>query len=73
MRMRIRIGKWMGVLLVVLFGGSLTAWGQWGGEVRFTPGKQLIMDEYSRQWIHERQVYTVAAELTHTAVPSDSD
>lgn len=46
---------------------------KWGGTVRFTPGKQLIMDDYSRQWIHGRKVYTVAAELSHTAFPSDSD
>jgi len=47
--------------------------GVWGGMARFTPGRQLAMDQYSRQWLHGKQVYTIAAELTHTSVPSDSD
>lgn len=73
MRGKVQFGKWLMLLVMAFFEGELSAWGQWGGEVRFTPGRQLIMDEYSRQWIHGRQVYTLAAELTHTAVPSDSD
>ena len=47
--------------------------GRWGGMVRFTPGRQMSMDKYTRQWIQGKQVYTLAAELTHTAIPSDSD
>lgn len=47
--------------------------GVWGGTARFTPSRQMVMDQYSRQWLHGKKVYTIAAELTHTAIPSDSD
>ena len=47
--------------------------GRWGGGLRFFPGRQLPLDSYSRQWIHGKQTFTVAAELTHVSLPQDSD
>lgn len=74
------------IILLMLVLGSLNCYsgecdsvapgllgGRWGGALRVMPGRQVPLDQYSRQWIHGKNTFTVAAELTNTTVPADGD
>ena len=37
------------------------------------PAWQIVMDEYERKWLRDKQAYVVGAELNYSALPSDSD
>lgn len=46
---------------------------RWGGTVSIMPGRVLALDKYTRKWIHDKKNISIAAELSRTALPSDSD
>jgi len=47
--------------------------GRVGASLAFMPGKSLALDEYAKRWIQTDQCYSLAAELAHVSLPSDSD
>jgi len=46
---------------------------RWGLSLSAMPGKVLATDCYVKKWLHEKKCFSIAAELTHTALPCDSD
>lgn len=46
---------------------------RWGFSLSTMPGKVLATDSYVKKWLHDKQCFSLAAEITHTALPCDSD
>lgn len=68
---------WLAVLLLpfVVAAQSQTtdSLRQWGFSVSAMPGKVLAIDKYAKKWLHGDECFSVAAELNHVTLPSDSD
>lgn len=45
----------------------------WGLSVGAMPGKVLAIDEYTEKWLQKDGCFSISANLTHVALPTDSD